>query len=627
MAALVAGTSACLAEAPPELAQDAIFEGLHLVGGGSLLDGYAQLLSESTSVPVQVAPDPARVVIEGATRCLDDLVRLRLAVGGGEHEWEASGVTECPERGHDLLMDQRIRVGVGPCEDRREGAEGGPIAERHQGSDRHVRLGIKAGDEGRDHLVGDRDRQLGRSDPHRWHRVGEGDDHGGAAEPALARQGAEGRDSDPRIVRVHGRVDERERSRSHLGPCQQHLLAVREIGRGRYGVVTVSHPGSMPPPKDLGSARRTVRVALVVLVVVILVGFVASRIDLHEYAMTPGGAQPVGPLISIDGAKPADTGGHILLTDVLLTPLNLLTWLPAHFGTATEIIPEDALVPSGEDPADLDAQGYLDMAQSKDAARTAALRRLGYHVTATDDGALVTAVGTDTPAAEQLHVADVIVGVNGAPVTTSCDLISAIHDDPPGTTVALQVRPAKISDSGAITNGPATTVKVALKASHEHGRTASHCPGVTGPSHALLGVAVETDRTWHYPFSISISTPNIGGPSAGLAMTLGIIDSLSHGHLLRSSTIAATGTMAPSGAVGDVGGVEQKAVAVSRARASVFLVPGNEGPTARKTASAGLKVVPVTSLDQALRLLLARGGSITMADGSVETRANAAAAS
>ena len=75
--ALVAGTSACLAEAPPELAQDAIFEGLHLVGGGSLLDGFAGLLSEKTSVPVRVASNPARVVIEGAARCLEDLNRLR----------------------------------------------------------------------------------------------------------------------------------------------------------------------------------------------------------------------------------------------------------------------------------------------------------------------------------------------------------------------------------------------------------------------------------------------------------------------------------------------------------------------------------------------------------------------
>ncbi len=382
----------------------------------------------------------------------------------------------------------------------------------------------------------------------------------------------------------------------------------------------------MPPPKDLGSARRTVRIALVTLVVVILAGFVASRIDLHEYAMTPGGAQPVGPLISIDGAKPSDNGGHILLTDVLLTPVSLLTWLPAHFGTATEIIPEDALVPKGQDPADLDAQGYLDMEQSKDAARTAALRRLGYPVTSTESGALVTAVGVDTPAAERLRVADVIVGVDGHRVSTSCDLIAAIHNDAPGTKVALRVRPAEIADSGKITNGRATTVSLVLEAS-QHRAAPSGCPGVEGPSRAMLGVSIETDRQWHYPFSISISTPNIGGPSAGLAMTLGIIDSLSHGHLLRSSTIAATGTMSPDGAVGDVGGVEQKAVAVSRARASVFLVPGNEGPTARKTAAAGLKVVPVTTLDQALRLLLARGGSLTMANGSVEKRDGGSAGS
>ena len=402
---------------------------------------------------------------------------------------------------------------------------------------------------------------------------------------------------------------------------------MREIELGRYGVVIVNHPGSMPPPKDLGSARRTVRIALVALVIVVLVGFVASRIDLHEYAMTPGGAQPVGPLISIDGNKPTETDGRILLTDVLLTPLNVLTWLPAQFGSATEIIPEDALVPSGEDPADLDAQGYLDMEQSKAAARTAALRRLGYHVTSTDAGALVTAVETGSPASEQIHVADVIVSIDGQKISTSCELISVIHDDAPGTKLALRVRPAKISGSGAITNGPASTVTVVLAPNQHRGGSSPECPGVEGLSKAHLGVAIETDRTWHYPFPISISTPNIGGPSAGLAMTLGIIDSLSDGHLLRSSTIAATGTMSPDGAVGDVGGVEQKAVAVSRARASVFLVPGNEGPTARKTASAGLKVVPVTTLDQAIRILLARGGSLTMADGSVEKRDGASAGS
>jgi rod shape-determining protein MreB len=77
VASIVTGTADCLADAPPELAQDAIFEGLHLVGGGALLSGFSEVLSEGTAVPVAMATDPERVVIEGATRCLEDLDRLR----------------------------------------------------------------------------------------------------------------------------------------------------------------------------------------------------------------------------------------------------------------------------------------------------------------------------------------------------------------------------------------------------------------------------------------------------------------------------------------------------------------------------------------------------------------------
>ena len=377
----------------------------------------------------------------------------------------------------------------------------------------------------------------------------------------------------------------------------------------------------MPPPKPLGNARRTVRIALVVLVALVIVGFGASKIDVHEYAMTPGGAQAVGPLISIDGERGTSKSGSILLTDVLLTPLNLLTWLPAHLGTASEILPESALIPQGQSPADFDAQGYLDMAQSKEAAKTAALRRLGYQVRSSDTGALVTAVSEGTPASDRLHVADVVVGVDGKEVRTSCDMIDAIHDLPPGAEVRLDVRKAEISDSGIIRNGAPSKVDMHLAAAPSGTATPS-CPGLDGPPKAILGVAVETDRTWSYPFRISISTPNIGGPSAGLAMTLGIIDQLSDGHLLHHRTIAATGTISESGEVGDVGGVKQKAVAVSRSSASVFLVPSNEGPTARSTADADVKVIPIATLDAAWRVLLAQGGSITKADGSPEKRAH-----
>ena len=73
---MIAGVASCLAEAPPELAQDAIFEGINLVGGGAQLDGIVTLLSQGTSVPVHVRSNSVLAAVEGAARCLDDLDRL-----------------------------------------------------------------------------------------------------------------------------------------------------------------------------------------------------------------------------------------------------------------------------------------------------------------------------------------------------------------------------------------------------------------------------------------------------------------------------------------------------------------------------------------------------------------------
>jgi PDZ domain-containing protein len=106
-----------------------------------------------------------------------------------------------------------------------------------------------------------------------------------------------------------------------------------------------------------------------------------------------------------------------------------------------------------------------------------------------------------------------------------------------------------------------------------------------------------------------VNTANIGGPSAGLAMTLTIIDKLSAGSLTGHRVIAATGTMAPNGVVGDVGGVAEKTVAVQRAGASIFFVPDVEVATARSVAGPGLKIVGVRSLSQVLSDLHRLGGA------------------
>ncbi|HLN43019.1 MAG TPA: rod shape-determining protein [Acidimicrobiales bacterium] len=67
----------CLGEAPPELAQDIIFQGIHLVGGGALLRGMARRLANETAVPVHLVDTPLECVALGAGRCLESFDTLR----------------------------------------------------------------------------------------------------------------------------------------------------------------------------------------------------------------------------------------------------------------------------------------------------------------------------------------------------------------------------------------------------------------------------------------------------------------------------------------------------------------------------------------------------------------------
>jgi PDZ domain-containing protein len=109
---------------------------------------------------------------------------------------------------------------------------------------------------------------------------------------------------------------------------------------------------------------------------------------------------------------------------------------------------------------------------------------------------------------------------------------------------------------------------------------------------------------------VSIDSGQVGGPSAGLAFTLGLIDKLSAGELTGGRTVAATGTIDVDGFVGDVGGVPQKTAAVIASGASVFLVPANEFDEATARAGTRLEVVKVDTLKDALSALGRLGGDV-----------------
>ncbi|MGW6705012.1 S16 family serine protease [Streptomyces sp. NPDC054956] len=108
---------------------------------------------------------------------------------------------------------------------------------------------------------------------------------------------------------------------------------------------------------------------------------------------------------------------------------------------------------------------------------------------------------------------------------------------------------------------------------------------------------------------VELNLADVGGPSAGLLFSLGIVDKLdgngSGGDLTGGRIIAGTGTISGDGKVGAVGGVALKTQAARRDGASVFLVPAAECSDAQTELPEGLRLVPVTSLTDAVNALRA----------------------
>ncbi|MFI6352116.1 S16 family serine protease [Streptomyces sp. NPDC050743] len=103
---------------------------------------------------------------------------------------------------------------------------------------------------------------------------------------------------------------------------------------------------------------------------------------------------------------------------------------------------------------------------------------------------------------------------------------------------------------------------------------------------------------------VTLKLADVGGPSAGLLFTLGIIDKLhgdgSGGDLTGGRTVAGTGTIDASGRVGAVGGVALKTQAARRDGATIFLVPKAECTDAKAELPKGLRLIPVTTLKSAV---------------------------
>ena len=281
--------------------------------------------------------------------------------------------------------------------------------------------------------------------------------------------------------------------------------------------------------------------------------------------------------------EPTPPGGQLNMTTIsILERVSLFEglgmWTAGRYALAPreDYFPPDKTV---EQVQQQDAQAFRD---SQSNAEIAALNYLDYPK--------VVYVGTipnGSPSSDVLEPQDQITELDRAPVTGFPSLQKALTGSTPGQVVSVTV----------LREGKKVTKKVTLGSNPKIGKQ------------GYLGIgAVERPVA---PFKIDIVLERIGGPSAGLMFTLGIIDKLTDGDLTGGRFIAGTGTIDPDGSVGPIGGVLLKLITARDAGATVFLVPADNCAEAVTQIPAGLQLVKVSSVDDAMAALktLKAGGT------------------
>lgn len=326
--------------------------------------------------------------------------------------------------------------------------------------------------------------------------------------------------------------------------------------------------------------RRGATVLLGGVVLAVLLWQAFFTVKVPYVALGPGptvntlGQADKHDVINISGTSVSTSKGQLRLVTVSVTSdLTLFDAVKGWLQHDYAVVPRELIYPPNQTEQQVDQQNAQEFKDSQTSAETAALRELGYPVQVA-----VKDVKAGTPAAGVLKVGDVITSVDGTQVTTATKLTELIRAKPAGT-----ARTVSYTRDGA----PAT-VTITPRAEDGSPR---------------IGVTVEQKQP--HPFDLKIDLDRIGGPSAGLMFTLGIIDKIEPDDLTGGSVIAGTGTIDDEGNVGPIGGIPQKLVAAKRDGAKVFLTPAGNCAEAEANAVPGLPMARVATLDDALAALKA----------------------
>lgn len=353
--------------------------------------------------------------------------------------------------------------------------------------------------------------------------------------------------------------------------------------RDDHVTMTMTQPGAPAVPHTPDGGRRPpslIRAAFYAVTVSVLV-WATIVVPLPLVEFVPGQPTSIPSLVEIEGVETTPIAGDAALLTVLLRQPSTAEAVSAWVSPQRRVALRASVIPQ-----DIEESEYFEAERERFRATFGVAVAVGAQAAGVEavieTSARVAGVLPDGPSAGILEVGDVVIGYQGEEIETAEQLRDLTAEGTAGDRVEVTV----LRDTDEVT----TTIEL------------GQARGMDRPG---LGVMIETvPGELRLPFEAALAEDTrIGGPSAGLMIALTVYDLLSDEDLIAGRVVVGTGAIDARGRVGNVGGISEKLRAAEAYGADVVLLPTAGFEALEQEPPAGLRVIPVGTLEQAIEAL------------------------
>jgi len=337
--------------------------------------------------------------------------------------------------------------------------------------------------------------------------------------------------------------------------------------------------------------------------------FMLAAVPTGYLMESPGPSFDLQEGLDVEGAETYPSRGELLLTSVSLRESRLVNNIISLFDDEYELLKVRDYLGEELDTEEQDTVDIVITFLSQDTAVVAGLQEVEEAVEVEELGLFVVDVGSDYPATGLLNAGEVIVAVNGEPVTDSEIFSEIIDATPEGGSVALQVKEidAELAEEFDKEVAEGTMQRPDLAELLKDGVREVEVQPAYEPQldRKIIGVSIRDYFAYTSDVGVEWDLEAVKGPSAGMMMTLSLVNALTPEDLTDGEKIAGTGEISLDGDVGPIGGLPFKIRAAEREGATLFIYPV-ENQAELEGFSTGLDLYPVDTLDDAIEILQGR---------------------